>query len=245
MQSNHLPKHVLIIPDGNRRWANQQNLPRSEGHIEGMKRFREISRAAREMGISHFTFWAASKKNLKERKDHEILILILLLRQELERPNTLKDFLENQTRFRVLGEWYEILHSHHFLHLRDLRHLIQSIQERTQSLDRHFLTILFGYSGASELDEAERKICRQPPGHIKPGIFRRMLETHELPPVDLVIRTGTERPNWTHISDGILNPWFTPDSQIYSPQILWPDFTAKMFRQTIVDYSKTPRRFGA
>lgn len=245
MQLSHPPKHVLIILDGHRRWAKVKDRPRSESYQIGAERFREVSRAAFKMGISYVTFWLASGKNLKEREPQEIMILILLLRQELENTDTLQNLIKNQTRFRVLGDWHEILHARHFSYLHDLQHLIQSIQVRTEKFDRHFLTLLFGYSGASELDEAERRMCEQPSRNIKPGILRRMLETRDLPPVDLIIRTGAEKPNQTHVSDGIFSPWLTPNSQLFSPQVLGPDFTAEMFQQAVRDYSEIPRRFGA
>lgn len=240
-----LPNHAFFIPDGSGRWAEQHGRFRSEGHQKGTERFHEISRAAFEMGIRYFTFWAASRENLKKREDREIVTLILLLQHELGQPDTLTNLRENETRFRVLGEWYEILHERHFLHLRQLLDLVHSLQGKTKSFDRHFLTILFGYSGIGELAEAERKICDQPSRNIKPGILRRMLETRDLPPVDLIIRTGAERPNWFHASDGVFSPWLTPESQISISTTLWPDFTEEEFRKIVAAYSETPRRFGA
>ena len=63
----HIPKHIAVIPDGNRRWAKKQGLPGHEGHVEGMKRFGDIAREALRLGVDYFTFWAASESNLKKR----------------------------------------------------------------------------------------------------------------------------------------------------------------------------------
>ncbi len=238
MQLDHLPKHVLIIPDGNRRWAEREGKHCSQGHIKGAERFREISRAAFEMGIPYFTFWAASVGNLVKRNPSEIKLLVSLFRHEIEDRNTRESFIKNQVRFRVIGKWYEILGD------KNLLNSIRFLQESTQEFKQHFLTILFGYSGVDEWVEAMGWILKNPPGQIDEGTLRKALWTYDLLPVDLVIRTGVEKQNWTHNSAGILNPWLTPDSQIFSPQILWPDFTAEMFRHAVENYSEISRRFG-
>lgn len=235
----NLPPHVLVIPDGNGRWAEKRGLSRSEGHHEGVKRFREISKTAFDLGIPHFTFWAASVDNLVKRNPMEIKVLVSLFRHEIEDRNTRDSFIKNQVRFRVIGKWHEILGDNKLLDS------IQLLQDRTREFNKHFLTIFFGYCGESEVDEAERIIYRQQPKHLNPGFFREALWTRDLIPVDLVIRTAAEKTNWTHNSAGILNPWLTPDSQIFSPRILWPDFLPDIFRQTVIDYSKITRRFGA
>lgn len=235
----NLPTHVAVIPDGNRRWAKEHGKPGFEGHIEGAKRFREISRAAFEMGVPHFTFWAASADNLRRRSPAEVQVLVSLFRHEIEKKSTLENCLRNKIQFRVIGNWFEILHDTRLLRT------IQALQDQTKVCNQYFLTILFGYNGMEETLSAVNRVCQHCLKHIDEQTLRRALWTRDLPPVDLVIRTGTERPNWTHVSSGILNPWLTPNAQIFSPQILWPDFTAGMFRRTIEDYSKTPRRFGA
>jgi undecaprenyl diphosphate synthase len=235
----NLPKHVLIIPDGGRRWARKHGKFPSDGLQAGVERFREISKTAFEMGVHYFTFWAASVNNLTIRSSAEVQTLALLLRHEIEKKSTLENCLKNQARFRVIGSWYGILHDVRLLHA------IRTLQEQTKSCDRHFLTILFGYSGIGELAEAVKWLHRHPPKRFDEYALKKAVWTYDLPPVDLVIRTGAERQNWTHNSGGILNPWLTPDSQIFSPQVLWPDFTAEMFRQAVKDYSEIQRRFGA
>lgn len=238
-QIQNLPVHVLVVPDGNRRWARDHGMSDSNGHSEGAKRFRENSELAFKMGIKYFTFWAASVDNLVKRNPMEIKVLALLFRHEIEDRNTRESFIKNQIRFRVIGKWYEILGD------KNLLNSIRFLQESTQEFKQHFLTILFGYSGVDEWVEAMEWIFKNPPGQINEGTLRKALWTYDLLPVDLVIRTGVEKHNWTHNSSGFLNPWLTSNSQIFSPRILWPDFLPDVFRQTIADYSKTTRRLGA
>ena len=239
MQSGHLPKHVLIIPDGNRRWAEEHGKSRSDGYLEGVRRFREISKTAFEMGILYFTFWAASASNLKRRNPAEVQVLVSLLRHELEKKSTLENCLKRKIRFRVIGNWFEASHGTCLLHA------IQTLQDQTKIYGQYFLTILFGYSGVEEGEEGTKQVCKHPPKHFDGKALKRAVWTRDLPEVDLMIRTGTERQNWTHNSDGILNPWLAPNSRVFSPQVLWPDFTADDFRRTIIVFSEIPRRLGA
>lgn len=235
-----LPCHIAIIPDGNRRWAEKERKHRSEGHIEGVERFREISKAVFEIGIPYFTFLAASEYNLKKRNPSEVQLLVSLLQHELEEKSTLENCLESEIRVRVIGNWYNILHNDGLLHS------IQLLQNRTREFDQHFLTILFGYSGTHELSDAVKTICKYHPKHIDEEVLRRALWTHDLPPYDLIIRTGAceEGLNWTHNSLGFLTSLLAANAKIFSPPTLWPDFTVGMFRRAVAYYSKAPRRFG-
>ena len=67
-----IPHHVGFIMDGNGRWAQQRNLPRSDGHSQGATTLRAIVRAASERGISQLTCYALSTENYVRRSDEEI-----------------------------------------------------------------------------------------------------------------------------------------------------------------------------
>ncbi len=243
MEQTQIPQHVAIIPDGNRRWAKERGKPGFEGHIEGAKRFREVSRAAFEMGVRYFTFWAASEDNLRNRSITEVVQLVSLFRQELEKRHTLDNCLKNGIRFRTLGSWNRVANNERLLNA------IRALQERTEKFDQRFLTILFGYSGVQEIEEAVKRVCKLPPGSLERfnvEVLKSALWTHALPSVDLVIRTGAceEGLNWSHNSSGFMM-LLAANAKTFSPPTFWPDFTVEMFRQTIADYSKSSRRFGA
>jgi undecaprenyl diphosphate synthase len=204
-----------------------------------MQRFREISRVAFEMGIRCFTFFAASENNLRGKSTTEISTFLLSLRQELESKDTLGLCLKKKVRVRVIGGWCEILHNSKLLGA------ISFLEERTKLFSQHFLTILFGYSGMGELLDCIRTIIKQRPGQqVNEAVLKKVLWTGALPSVDLMIKTGSEPPDWGCNKSGILNPWLTPDTRIFSSQVLWPNFTAGIFRQIIAAFSKAPRRLG-
>ena len=241
----NLPRHVAIIPDGNRRWANERGRPGFEGHIEGAKRFHEVVGAAFEMGLPIFTFWAASVDNLTKRSPKAVAGLVSLLKQELSDESTLQMCCENEVRFRMSGEWDEILEND------ELSRLVTNLERRTLGFKKCHLILQFGYSGKREMLQAIKDLCDS-------ALEKRWLSSSDineelvskflgnLPPVDLLIRTGAceEGPNWSHNSSGFMM-WLAADAKVFSPPTFWPDFTVEMFRQTIADYSKTSRRFGA
>lgn len=237
---NNLPRHVFIIPDGNRRWARTHGLAPWEGHTRGRERFHEISEAAFERGISYFTFWAASEDNLTKRDPLEIRFLTELLRKELEGDIAEKLF-KNKIRLRICGKWKEIFSDNRF------SDHIHSLEEKTADYRNRHLTILLGYSGKTEIADAAKALYATAtlnPADISFETVKRFSWTNDLPSVDLEIRTGEERPGWSHRSSGAL-PFLTTDSACCHTEILWPDFSKNHFFSVIKQRETYERRFGA
>ncbi|MBI2446583.1 MAG: di-trans,poly-cis-decaprenylcistransferase [Parcubacteria group bacterium] len=240
MIQDNLPRHVFIIPDGNRRWAMSRHLAPWEGHIQGRERFHEISDTAFECGISYFTFWAASEDNLTKRDPVEISFLTGLLRRELE-GNIVEKLFTNHIRLRVLGGWEKIFSDNRF------SDCIHSLEEKTAVYKDRHLTILLGYSGKTEIADAAKAVRAASvvnPDDISFETVKRFSWTRSLPSVDLEIRTGEERPGWSHRSSGAL-PFIATDSAYYHTETLWPDFSKEQFLSVIEQYGAYERRFGA
>ena len=227
------PKHIAIIPDGNRRWAKKRGLSASDGHREGAKRFREVSKEAFKSGINYLTIWAASEKNLTERNRVEVETLISILKNYLKEELASGEFVKNETRVSFLGRWREILKNP------ALENLIGTLEEKTAVFQKKHMTILLGYDGKSEMIEAIKKL-RKETGEINYDTVKKHLWTNGSPPVDLIIRTGGE-PHW---SAGFMM-WHTADSQLYFTDMLWPDFGAAEFKIAVDDFRKRERRLGA
>ena len=95
------PEHVVIIMDGNHRWASARHLPGAAGHRAGAKRLRPIAEACAEMGVKHLTVFAFSTENWY-RPDAEVGLLMDLMRHVMRTEN---DYLHEQgVRLRVIGE---------------------------------------------------------------------------------------------------------------------------------------------
>lgn len=247
MQEN-LPRHIAVIPDGNRRWAKAKGLPMVNGYLEGRQCFRKISQVAFDMGVPYFTFWAMSEDNFQKRSTVMINFLISLLKEELH-SRTMDKILRNQIRFRVLGNWRELIFDDAYV----LTKLIDKFEDETKSFDKHHLTIMLGYSGITELATAVLKIIRNgwipSSSHWNNKVTEtaekigESLWTKELPPVDLEIRTGEKDEHWLHNSSGFMM-WHTSNTEIRISQTLWPDFTEQEFNKIIEEYGQRERKFG-
>ena len=246
MQQN-LPRHVAIIPDGNRRWAKAKGLPVVNGYLEGRLRFREISQVVFDVGIPYFTFWSMSKDNFHKRSTTLVNFLLSLFKEELH-SRTMDRILRNQIRFRVLGNWRDLMPNDTVL-----AKLIDEFEDKTKGFDRHHLTIMLGYSGTTELATGVLNMIRN---EWKPSCsawtnmvnetaekIKESLWSRELPPVDLLIRTGEEVPGWMHNSSGFMM-LHTTDSEIYSSPTLWPGFSEEEFRKIVTEYGQRERKLG-
>ncbi|MBQ1713830.1 MAG: di-trans,poly-cis-decaprenylcistransferase, partial [Treponema sp.] len=87
--------------DGNGRWAKQRGQIRTAGHEEGLKRAKEIAKAASDLGIKYVTLYAFSTENWKRAKS-EVGFLMNLIHTHLLKE--LKFYKENSIRVRLLGD---------------------------------------------------------------------------------------------------------------------------------------------
>lgn len=227
----NLPKHIAIIPDGNRRWAKSRGSLPWRGHAEGFKRFEEIAFAALDTGIPYVTFWAASRDNLEKRPPAEIRALVRLMRQGLEKAVQKKLFERHRARVRIIGVWRNILND------KKLSAAIDALERQTENHGERTLTILFGYDGREEMLDAIKQMNDRT--SVTAEALQSKLWTGHLPPVDLVIRTGGE-PHW---SAGFMM-WATANSQFHFTEILWPEFGKREFSDALADFAARERRLG-
>ncbi len=239
MENYNLPKHVAIIPDGNRRWAGKENLPAFKGHFEGANNFKRVLSAALSLKIKYLTIWGGSFDNLTKRKKIEIKTLLLIYKNYFQELFGEKITYEKKVKVQVLGRFKEILPG-------ETVKIIEKIEEATKNYDRCYLTFLIAYSGADEMLDAVQEIAslakKENSLKITPQLIKQNLWTKNLPPVDLIIRTGTE--NDPHNSAGFMM-WDTAYSQYYFTKTLWPDFSPKEFKKAVELFTGTERRFGA
>ena len=229
--------HIAIIPDGNRRWAKRRGVPLYEGHRIGGQTTEKIFEKSLELKIPYLTFWAASYDNLLKRSQEEVKFLINLINEEFK--GLLEDARvhKNEVKVRILGRFREVLPP------KTLK-IIEKLIEKTEKYNIFFLTFLLAYNGTDEMVEAIKKISQAFKGStikITGEIIKSFLWTRDLPPVDLVIRTGCEED--PHNSAGFMM-WHTAYSQYYFTKTLYPDFSAEEFEEAIKNYLKRERRFG-
>ncbi|MEX2054125.1 MAG: polyprenyl diphosphate synthase [Candidatus Colwellbacteria bacterium] len=236
MQKSSLPVHVAVILDGNRRWAKAHGKPPWEGHIEGARRVEEVSREAIDLGIKYITFWGGSYNNLTKRTRKEIKFL-----DERMYRSWAKKALEDSNikskgiRIRFIGEWPDLLSE-------KTQKVMRDVERATRDHSKYHLTYLIGYNGDREMLSAIKGIVGGGSKKISEQTIKSNLWTRELPPVDLVIRTGEDAKN-AHISTGFMM-WDIKDALLHFSPKMWPAFTKSDFRRVIRDFSGTERRFG-
>ncbi|MBI4101463.1 MAG: di-trans,poly-cis-decaprenylcistransferase [Candidatus Nealsonbacteria bacterium] len=233
----NLPRHVAIIPDGNRRWAKKRALRPWMGHQQGIKAFEKVLEKALELKIPYLTFWGSSWDNLTQRPKLEVDFLIKLYQNQFQKIAEDKRIHENKVRVGVFGRWREILPP-------DCQKPIEKSIEATKDYGKYFLTFLLAYDGVAEMTDCIRRIVDSAKGKtikVSENLVKQNLWTKDLPPVDLLIRTGCE--NDPHLSAGFMM-WDTAYSQLYFTKTFLPDFTPREFERAIEDFSRRPRRFG-
>lgn len=234
MNMEKVPHHIAIIPDGNRRWARAKGLLPYKGHREGAKRVHEIAEYGFEHGVKYITVWGASVDNLKKRSKTEVSFLVKLFENELHEILNSEILRKNEIRMRVVGKGIEIAKS------KILSKLVDDAEKKTRHFRKGNLTILFGYDGREEMIEAFEKSKKENGSKYSYESVRELLWTKDLPPVDLVIRTGGE-PHW---SSGFMM-WHTTDSQFYFTETFWPAFGKKELEKALHNFTRRGHRLGA
>ena len=237
MINMNLPQHIVLIPDGNRRWARKRGLPPFFGHRAGVKTTEKILKAALELKIPCLTFWGTSLDNITKRSPQEVKFLLNLFEAHFKKLIKVKEIHQNFVKVNVLGRWDKLFPE-------KVKRPIKKIIEKTKNYRNHQLTFLLAYSGVDEMTEAVKKITEAKNKNknlkINEELIKNNLWTKGLPAVDLVIRTGGE-PHW---SMGMMM-WDVADSQLYFTETLFPDFSPEEFKKAIKKYSETERRRGA
>ena len=235
----NIPKHVAIIPDGNRRWARKKGFKPWIGHREGVNHFEKVLNKALELKIPYLTFWGGSWDNLTKRAKIEVNFLFKVYTEQFKRIINDKRIHQNKVRVNVFGRWREILP-------KETQRAIEEAIEATKNYNKYFFTFLLAYNGTDEMMDCIQKIARlnNPNKTIKvnQNLIKENLWTKDLPQVDLVIRTGCGGD--PHLSAGFMM-WDTAYSQLYFTDTLFPDFSSKEFEKIVKDYSKRERRIGS
>jgi undecaprenyl diphosphate synthase len=233
INKQNLPNHLAIIMDGNGRWAKQKGLLRALGHENGTKSVRQTVECCAKLGIKNLTLYAFSTENWNRPK-LEVDTLMNLLIKSLK--NELKTLQKNEIRLNSIGNLTLLPKSAQ----KELLEVINKTKDNQQMT----LTLALSYGAREELICAIKKISDKVKNNIISSdsidetIINQHLYTHNLPDVDLLIRTSGEH----RISNFLL--WQIAYAELYFTDVLWPDFTEENLYEAIISYQKRERRFG-
>ena len=220
-----MPRHVAIIMDGNGRWAKKRMLPRAMGHKRGVETVRNIVRAAGELGLETLSLYAFSSENWKRPED-EISDLMGLMRDFIK--SDLDEFAANNVRLKIIGNYKALAP--------DIVEMLEESIARTSQNSRTTLAVALNYGAQDEIVRAACAAAAQ--GEINAARIEANLDTADLPPLDLLIRTSGEQ----RLSNFML--WQAAYAELWFTETLWPDFNKDELAAALNEFARRERRYG-
>ncbi len=224
-----IPKHIAIIPDGNRRWAKQKGLDEIEGHRKSgsYESIKLLLNEAKKLGAVYFTIWAFSTENWKRSK-REVEELFKLITGLLERIEG--DLLRDKIRFRHIGRRDRLP--------KKLLEIVERLEELTKDFNEFNLQVCLDYGGRDEIVRAINKAIKSGTSEVLEEDLTNYLDSVGVPDPDLIIRTSGE-----YRMSGFM-PLQSAYSEFYFTDIHFPDFGPQQLREAVESFGKRKRRFG-
>ncbi len=228
-----IPEHIVIIMDGNGRWARKKGNQRIFGHKNAIQAVRDSVEGAAEVGVKFLTLYAFSTENWN-RPRTEIDALMSLLISTLNTET--KSLHENNIRLQVIGDIDSLP--------KDVNKKLEESKKITAQNTGMTLILALSYSGRWEIVNAVKQISQEielkkfDSSEIDENFFKQYLKTSDFPDPELLIRTSGE----FRISNFLL--WQIAYSELFFTDILWPDFRKKDLFEAIENFQKRERRFG-
>ena len=233
-ETSGIPVHVAIIMDGNRRWAKVKGLPRAAGYAQGAEAVRRTVKAASDLGIQYLTLYGFSLENWK-RPAKEIADLMGLLRLYLRKE--ISELHREGVRIRFIGDRSMLA--------ADIISLIEMSEQKTRANTKLDLVIALSYGSRQEITAAVRQLVEDVAAGeisadaIDENTLEGRLYTADMPDPDLIVRTSGEQ----RISNFLL--WQSAYAEFVFTDVLWPDFSREKLEDSIEEFSRRERRYGA
>src|SRR3989344_109056 len=241
MKQNHIlvlphgtkiPNHIVIIPDGDRRWARTRGLSPSEGHVAGIKNMIALAKTTRDWGIHTVSVWGLSTENWHERPKDEVELLMKGIYKALDKYY--QEMQKDGVRLVHLGRKDRLP--------KFLVDKISEVEENTFKNTNHVFNVGLDYNGWDEIVRTTQKIVKS--GIPAEKIDRKMIDANldtagqPYPNIDLYIRTSGEQR-----TSGFMM-WQADYAEFYWENDHFPDFSSEKLELAILDYSRRRRRFG-
>jgi len=225
----NIPNHIVLFPDGNRRWAKQKGLASLKGHQQGYNNLLDFSEWCKKKGVKMLTAFGFSTENWNRSKE-EVDYLMKLLENCL--TDNLNRYGKDGVKVRVIGQRERLPKS--------LQEAIKKTDEATKNNSNLFLNLAINYGGKWDILNAVKNIVKEgiDPDKIDEKLFEEHLSTAGLPAPDFIIRAGGEM----RMSNFVL--WQAAYSELYFSPKLWPDFTEQDLDIALAEFDRRSRRFG-
>jgi len=229
MKIKNIPKHVGIIPDGNRRWAKSKGFASTLGHYKAgsYKHIGEIFKEGQKLGVKYMSIWGFSTENWNRSKV-EIKAIWDVVSKGVEKFTI--DAHKNKIRFRHIGRKDRMP--------KFLSEKLEKLEKETKNYSKFNVQLCLDYGGLDETIRAINKIIKSKKKKIYEKDFRNSLDSSKIPYLDLIIRTSGE-----NRTSGFM-PYQSAYAELYFSKLNFPDFMAKDLRKAIIDFSNRKRRYG-
>lgn len=230
------PRHVGVILDGNRRWAQKNGAAIGDSYRRGAEKVAQLLTWCDQARIEVVTLWALSIDNMR-RSPQDVKELADIIVKGLRKLAEARRW-----RLKPIGA-LSLLPT-------DVVVALHDIAETTEAVDGMLVNIAIAYDGHDEIISAVRELIQEgtrmglsaeeiASGLLSQENVKKRLFTHDQPALDLMIRTSGEQ----RLSGFLL--WQAAYAELYFCKALWPDFGEADFCQALRAFEKRQRRFGA
>jgi undecaprenyl diphosphate synthase len=223
---NNLPTHIGFIPDGNRRWAAQKNLPTIEGHRRGLKKVEQTIEFMVGAGVKNLTFYLFSTENWSRSADEVKNLMNLASSMVIK---IAEKMAKNDIKLIILGSEENVPEN--------LKNLFQKAEELTKNGKTATVAICFNYGGLQEIADATKSLAKNNQD-ITPESIRENLYHPELPDLDLIVRTSGEE----RLSGFML--YRAAYAELLFLKKFYPALNTSDFKSILEIYEARTRRFG-
>lgn len=230
----HYPRHIAIIPDGNRTRAKDRDLPTIMGHQAGFQNAKKLAKHIfTQTPIEVLTLRWASTENIAERSPNELEYLYEIYQTFSDDMHEF--YIEHGIGYRRIGSptWLPS----------ELVSFFRQKEQEYPSRDGKYIVIAVNYGGRDEIIRwVNQYITAYPGEQITESGLSEMMDLGSLPPVDLVIRSKGEsakRISW------FMSRWIGY-AELYFFEKYFPDFNINELHKSLVWFDSVvdQRNFG-
>ncbi len=234
-----MPRHIGVVLDGNRRFAQLSEQTLAGGYRLGTKKVDELLRWCDDLQIRDVTIWTLSLDNLS-RPSEELDDLIQVVQEGLPHLRDMQKQLVRPRSIVAVGR-REVLPP-------ALLRSVEEVERETADNGPFRLHIALGYGGREEIVDAVKGLLQaeaqrggtlaEVAAQLTPQSISQHLYLSSVPAPDLIIRTSGE----IRLSGFML--WGSAYSEYYFCDALWPSFRRIDLLRAIRSYQLRKRRFG-
>ena len=229
MDKLNIPSHIAFIMDGNGRWAKKRMMPRNMGHRQGSKTLKKIVEETADIGVDVISVYAFSTENWT-RPIEEVNYLLSLIAEYFKA--WMPELIKEQIKVVFTGDTKTLP--------KEIIEIIDDVIKQTETHQRFTLNVCLNYGSRNEIVRVIKELVKEGISEedITEELISEKLNVHNLPDIDLLIRTSGEK----RLSNFFL--WELAYTEFYFANVLWPDFDRKELMNAIYEYNGRDRRFG-